>query len=76
MDKVGHIDKFHMEASGGEKICWRFQQGRCTAGPMVDFCTTGGVDKKHVCAVVVQSVPVELCEKPHSAMNCPRFLGF
>ena len=74
--ELGSINKFHLETGGGEKICWKFQQGRCTEGPMVEFCTMRGVDKKHVCAIVVQLAPVELCGGFHSAINCPRFRGF
>ena len=59
-----------------EPICRAFQVGKCVENFMAEFCRTGGVEKKHVCGVILQIEPLVLCGKLHAAKDCPWFTGF
>ena len=59
-----------------EPICRAYQVGRCGGSVVAGKCKTGGVEKKHVCGVILKLEPLVLCEGLHAAKDCPWFTGF
>ena len=72
-DRAGRFpnDLSRMKTASGAPICVNFQKDRCEKEVVNGSCGTGNSARKHICAVIVETKPFQLCEsKEHGACNC------
>ena len=72
-DRAGRFpnDLARMKTASGAPICVNFQKGRCDKEVANGSCGQGNSARKHVCAVIVEMKPFQLCEsEEHGASTC------
>ena len=72
-DRAGRFpnDLARMKTASGAPICVNFQKDRCEKDVVNGSCGQGNSARKHVCAVIVEMKPLQLCEsEEHGAKGC------
>ena len=72
-DRLGRFpnDLSRMKTASGAPICVGFQMGRCKKEVVNGSCRSGNNARKHVCAVILEMSPLQLCESDeHGACGC------